>query len=92
MIHEKPYHNLNVNNKLLLIQVLHGCFQLMLWNCGFVRVINRNPCFICKIFNDYVNHSYYDKAVTSLCKDVLEGTKTSHHGLDIVGYRRATYS
>ena len=26
MIHEKPYHNLNK-----VLQVLHGCLQLMLW-------------------------------------------------------------
>jgi hypothetical protein len=24
--------------------------------------------------------------------DMIDGIKTSHHGLDIVGYRRATYS
>jgi len=29
-------------------QVLHGCLQLMLWNCGSVHRINGNPCFICK--------------------------------------------
>jgi len=39
MIHEKPYHNLNI------LQELHGCFQLMLWNCGF-HVINVIPGFI----------------------------------------------
>lgn len=54
VIHEKPYHNLNVIKILagfivsldLIIQALHGCFQLMLWNCGSDRVINEYPGFI----------------------------------------------
>jgi len=76
MIHEKPYHNLNI------LQELHGCFQLMLWNCGF-HEINAIPGFIFFF--------YYDKAFDPGFGK-KKGTKTSHHGLDIVGYRRATYS
>jgi hypothetical protein len=34
---------------------------------------------------------YYDKAFDPGFGK-KKGTKTSHHGLDIVGYRRATYS
>jgi len=34
---------------------------------------------------------YYDKAFDP-GSGKIKGTKTSHHGLDIVGYRRATFS
>jgi hypothetical protein len=63
----------------LFIQVLHGCFQLMLWNCGKSHVINVNPSSICKNIMIELNHP--------LILDLITGTKTSHHGLNIVGWK-----
>lgn len=90
MTHEKPYHNLNscflyISKYIItsITQVLHGCLQLMLWNCGLVHVINENPCFICKL----KKIKYF-----AFIWVMIKGIKTSHHGLDVVGYRRATCS
>lgn len=84
MIHEKPYHNLNVS------QELHGCFQLMLWNYGF-HEINEIPYFI--FYNLYICFtSIYYKVISFRLWEEIRGTKTSHHGPYIVGYRRATYT
>ena len=44
----------------------------------FVPLINENPCFI-----------LYIKQFTVIL-DKINGIKTSHHGLNIVGNRRAT--
>jgi len=63
-------------------QVLHGCLQLMLWNCGLVHVINGNPYFICEFKIKYFTFIWV----------MIKGIKTSHHGLNVVGYRRATCS